>query len=226
MRYFILHRFGGVYLDLDMECLKPLDTLLVNQQRPYFSLLALPSIENAIIGNAFMASPPAHAFFSFLIKRLGAIREKDVTHADVLNNTGPNMLDRQLRAFGEAFGYELIGLDSVCDRGVIPLNPSLAGKSLAQVREQQLLYLIHHHANSWNIQHPLPMSPIPGYTLFQEADIHGFDIDYVEYDAGDYGEIAAVCDKNEDAIGFNYNGYIKGSGGKLERCTAEETIPG
>ena len=34
IRYFILYEFGGIYADLDMEFLKPLDSLL-NQGYPY-----------------------------------------------------------------------------------------------------------------------------------------------------------------------------------------------
>src|SRR4051812_26017051 len=29
IRYFVLHRFGGIYLDLDIGCLRPLDPLLI-----------------------------------------------------------------------------------------------------------------------------------------------------------------------------------------------------
>jgi len=215
VRYFILYTFGGVYMDLDMECLKPIDELLENQEKPHFSQLALPTLANSVIGNALMASPPRHPFFGYLIKRLPALRQQDITHADVLNNTGPYMLDRQLRAFGAAFGFGLIGLEQACDRGVLHQLPGLAGKSLAQIREGRLIHVIHHHTNSWNLQHPAPAEPIPGYRLYLAADIHDFDIDYVEYEAGDYAEIAARCGGNPEAIGFNFNGYIKGVGGKI-----------
>ncbi|MCP5159225.1 MAG: hypothetical protein H6975_07350 [Gammaproteobacteria bacterium] len=220
VRYFILSTYGGVYLDLDMECLKPIDLLLIDDM-PHFSLLALPSIENTIIGNAFMASPRNHPLFAYLCKRLPYIRERDVTHADVFKNTGPNMLTKHLQFLGQIFEYRIIGLDQVCCRGVLDQNPAMNGKSLDQIRAQKLLYLIHHHTNVWNIQHPSPGSPIGGYELFVGCDIAGFDIDYVEYGPGAYQTIADVCNRNDDAVGFNYNGYIKGAGGKLTRCQSE-----
>ncbi len=42
VRYFILLHYGGVYIDLDMECLKPVDDLFL-EGNLHFSLLASPS---------------------------------------------------------------------------------------------------------------------------------------------------------------------------------------
>ncbi|NER47886.1 MAG: hypothetical protein F6J92_14565, partial [Symploca sp. SIO1A3] len=52
-------------------------------------------------------------------------------------------------------------------------------------------------------------------------DINGYDIDYVEYTDNTYDDIISKCNQNPQAIGFNYNGYIKGIGGKLEKVASE-----
>ena len=57
--------------------------------------------------------------------------------------------------------------------------------------------------------------PIEGFVLFEGQDIPGFDIDYVEFEPDDYAAIAAAATRNPNAVGFNYNGYVKGSGGRL-----------
>ncbi len=215
VRYFILLTYGGVYLDLDMECLKPLDPIFDEPGLPYFGTLALPTIDNSIIGNAFMASPAGQPFFRYLVGQLAGLRENgDITHKNVFNNTGPDMLTAHLAAFEKISAYRVVGLDKVCDLGVLHENPVTAGKNLAEVRDKALLYLIHHHTNSWNIQHP-PPPDIPGYQLYLDMDIAGCDIDYIEYSHGNYEYIANCCRANGDAIGFNYNGYIKGCGGEL-----------
>ncbi|MEM7635777.1 MAG: hypothetical protein AAF299_14525, partial [Pseudomonadota bacterium] len=107
-------------------------------------------------------------------------------------------------------------LDKVCDRCVLHEHPSLDGKSLDTVRAEKLLHFIHHGTNTWNIQHPAPNAPINGFVLFENHYFHGFDIDYVDYEQGDYGKIAEAALQNQKAIAFNYNGYVKGRGGLLE----------
>ncbi len=220
VRYFMLLHYGGVYIDLDMECLKPIDPLLAEGD-VHLSLLAAPTIDDTIIANALMAAPPGHAFFGYVTKRLSHLIERDVTFADVFNNTGPDMLTKQVRLFENIFRFNIIGLDKVCGRNVLGQLPALGGKSIDAIRSERLLYFIHHHTNIWNIQHPPPPAPIDGYAVFENHDIFGFDIDYVEYAPGDHAAIADAATRNPEAIAFNYNGYIKGRGGRLERCTAD-----
>jgi mannosyltransferase OCH1-like enzyme len=64
VRYFILLHHGGVYIDLDMECLKPLDPLL-EIGGLHFGLLASPTIQDTIIANALMAAPKGPVFRLF-----------------------------------------------------------------------------------------------------------------------------------------------------------------
>jgi len=219
VRYFILLRHGGLYLDLDMECLKPIDPLL-DEGELHFSVLASPTIHDTIIANALMAAPAGHAFFAYLTKKLPHLVTRDVTFADVFDNTGPKMLTRQIGLFERVFRFHIIGTDKVCDRSVLDQNPVLAGKSIEVVRSEKLLHFIHHGTNVWNVQHPVPRAPIAGFVLLENHDIHGFDIDYVEYAPGDYRTIAEAAAANPEAVAFNFNGFIKGRGGRLEICSA------
>ncbi|KAJ6438271.1 glycosyltransferase family 32 protein [Purpureocillium lavendulum] len=62
LRYALLHAMGGVYLDLDVACLAPLDdTPLV--RLPFVSPGAYP----AGVNNAFIAARPGHAFLRLLV---------------------------------------------------------------------------------------------------------------------------------------------------------------
>ena len=216
VRYFLLYQYGGLYADLDMECLRPFDEL-IQGDAVHFSLEAGPTIVQTVISNAFMAAPPRHPFFHALIRDLANLRGRDVTFGDVFRNTGPDMLHAQCERTKAQHTFHIIGLDQICPLGVIPQNVLLASQDLAEIRKHRLLYAIHHNTESWNTQYPAPTSPIPGYTLFPKHDVPGFDIDFVQDPGASFETIRAACDANEDAIGFNFNGFIKGRGGVLER---------
>lgn len=63
IRYLILYKQGGIYLDLDVKCKKPLDPFLTQ------SWLSPPGLP-AGINNAFMTSSPGNPFMRFAIDHL------------------------------------------------------------------------------------------------------------------------------------------------------------
>ena len=213
-RYFILLSHGGVYVDLDMEFLKPMEPLLAGGEI-HFSLEAGPSIFNTVVSNAFMAAPKGHPFFRELTASLPGLRTNDVSFAGVFRNTGPDMLAAQCQRLGRRYRVHVIGLDAICPRGVLPQNRAVGFVDLQEIRARKLLFAIHHNTESWNTQLLCPDAAPEGYVLFRETDIPGFDIDFVESD-GSCGSLADACSQNEDAIAFNFNGFLKGPGGKLE----------
>ena len=95
LRYFILHRFGGVYIDADIEPLGlPLDTLLKWTQGDASLLLPLEPREHAhawctkiMVGMSFIGSVPGHPFWIQLHREL-----EERAHLPVLYSTGPLML--------------------------------------------------------------------------------------------------------------------------------------
>ncbi|KZT24417.1 glycosyltransferase family 32 protein, partial [Neolentinus lepideus HHB14362 ss-1] len=63
LRYLLLHHYGGVYMDLDLKCLQPLDGLL---GVPFLTPPANPTGVN----NAFIVAAPGHAFLGFVVARV------------------------------------------------------------------------------------------------------------------------------------------------------------
>jgi len=63
IRYLILYKLGGIYLDLDIKCLKPMDFFLTVD---WVSPPGLP----VGINNAFMAVAPGHPFLKHAIENI------------------------------------------------------------------------------------------------------------------------------------------------------------
>ncbi len=116
-RYVILHAFGGVYVDLDCECLKPIEPLLPN------SGLALAFEPEAHAGMAravnpkidripcptFLASTPGHEFWETLFAEIAASAQQ----ADVLDATGPFLLARALARYSGGQPVHILPTEAV-----------------------------------------------------------------------------------------------------------------
>lgn len=107
-RYLILHQYGGVYMDLDMTCLRPFgedtfsrnDTLYVADQFRKGGSWQMHA-------NAFMASPPGHPVLAEVIRRLPGAADQGV-----LNATGPGMLTSAVRSANYKDVYAF-GIDEI-----------------------------------------------------------------------------------------------------------------
>ncbi len=216
VRYFLLYTYGGVYIDLDMECIKSIDDLLTDGEL-FLSIEAGPLIRNQVVSNAFMASVKGSPFFHHIVKNLEKNKKQDITFKDVFNSTGPDMITREYYKNRNRFDFNIVGLNDICPIRVMDQHPVLKWYSLNDIRKHKKLFFIHHCSNSWNIQSKCPNRPIEGYVLYKSYDIAGYDIDYVEYVENDHSAILDVCSANSKAVGFNYNGFVKGPGGKLQK---------
>ena len=101
MRYFVLDKYGGVYADIDVECLRPLDDIISNhscvlaeEHKAHSYLLAWRKPPPNVI-NTPMASRPGHPYFRDVIAEL----PKWQKHPDLLKQTGPLLIDRVLRTY-------------------------------------------------------------------------------------------------------------------------------
>ena len=100
IRYFILHTLGGIYVDLDFECLQPIDRILTHNT---FVVGYEPNLhaqllgEKSMICNAFMASIPGHRMLASILQSLNKFNPKITIHTDVLKTTGPLMLTQMVQ---------------------------------------------------------------------------------------------------------------------------------
>lgn len=218
IRYLILFNYGGVYADMDFECLRPVDALLANRA---FAIAKEPSVHaewrgvETLLCNAFMASIPMHPFLGSIIAELKRTNPKITFHSEVLSTTGPEMVARVANASR---------LDERCmldSRTVYPFASNSREMEALRNRTGDALikqkaiecgaYAIHYWANTWvrNLAGPLA-NPDPfkveGYRFFPGKDSSGYDIGNV---GRNVAKVALECNKDQRAVAFNTDGFIK-----------------
>lgn len=151
VRYFILDHFGGVYADLDYECLRPMEPLLAGKElvfglEPENHLeidLARERNLNRIVCNAWMASIPAHPFWEHVIRKLVEYHDQ----RGVLDATGPFLLTQACQTYPRP---EQISIEPA--RLLYPITREVPWAELPEDTRQKVhaeAYGIHHWWNSW-----------------------------------------------------------------------------
>jgi mannosyltransferase OCH1-like enzyme len=92
LRLEVLWRLGGVYVDTDFECLRPLDPLIDGLE-----FFTAPLKPNGWVNNALIGSVPGHPI---LDRALNELRPREF-HGYDKHGTGPRFLDTLLKDFPE-----------------------------------------------------------------------------------------------------------------------------
>lgn len=153
IRYMILHQYGGVYVDLDTECLKPIDSLFDDKdmyigEEPS-EISAFPWLEH-MLGNAFMASVPKCVGWLKILREIKEAIKRDYKDNVVLNTTGTQMISRIF--------YSLLEDNAVTIsfRKVAPVQKFDVFKFVRLQQKQALsgkirdAYCIHYFLGSWD----------------------------------------------------------------------------
>ena len=102
-RYVLLHRFGGVYADMDTDCLAPLAPLIVEdrivlcEEPRIHAEFVLAFGSDRLIFNGTMASPAGHPFWMHVVRMI--VRNRHAMNKDVLISTGPVLLTFSVQAW-------------------------------------------------------------------------------------------------------------------------------
>jgi hypothetical protein len=129
LRYELIHRFGGVYLDVDMECLRCIDPLLDGVRG--FAAEEQPGV----LGNGIFGAVPGHPWLAEVVTRLPASMRE---HENIARATGPGHLTEVTRGHPEVtvFPQELF-------YPYLPHEPSRAGEAFPSA------YAVHRWHGSW-----------------------------------------------------------------------------
>ena len=218
-RLLLLDAFGGIYADLDMECLRPLDELIKGrtciaccESRRHSRLFDL----RRMLCTNYIASAPGHPFLAHTVREMvEGIRTLHFVYP-VMESTGPLMFTRALNSYrGDdvdvvgakvacPFHNESRELDEVWRRG--PRAEKIKRKCV-----RRGTYGIHYWSNSWGrgmaglLRNPNPHS-VPGYRFYPGWESYGCDLVNVGRDIDD---LVRECNRREDAVGFSTSGFIK-----------------
>jgi glycosyltransferase involved in cell wall biosynthesis len=172
-RYLILQKFGGLYVDLDFECLHPHHRLFKEQRimmgiEPETHNQAIKARKagiSSIVCNAWMASEQGHPFWAHLIDYLFSVKNRK----DVLNLTGPFALTRAVASYG---AKELTIIPS---KYIYPVDKNVCWSGEIQDLEffeinTRSAFAIHHWVGSWfrHSEH-LTRLPLPKSKVFVRA---------------------------------------------------------
>lgn len=155
VRYFVLHKYGGIYIDMDFECLASIAPLLKTAKCLFGKepdAHCRIHDKELIISNAFMASAPGSSFFAALCEELANDRfVTDHPNNRILETTGPFMLTRVYAGYINKEEIEI--LDST---RLYPLTKEeLEAYSENGISDRKLedklkdAYGIHHYAGTW-----------------------------------------------------------------------------
>lgn len=159
IRYLILDKIGGLYVDFDYECIKPLDDLFEGKTC-CFALEPQTHCEifdkRIMFNNALMACEPGHPFMKEIIRNVLSVKslscELKTKDACVLMTTGPWVLIDL---------YEALPLEArkqiylIPDRFVTPFDVPQARKFRLGIQNEELdnclnfAYAVHYFYNGW-----------------------------------------------------------------------------
>ncbi|MFV0329291.1 MAG: glycosyltransferase family 32 protein [Dysgonomonas sp.] len=159
IRFFILKKMGGLYIDTDYECLENIEPLIENagfavalDPESHYYIVSYPYILN----HALMASIPNHPFLDRVINEI-FIKKPDETTAlnkirYVMSTTGPQMLSQLYDRLSSDEKSNILLLEA---KYVTPFDLEQINMLKAGVENEELeacldeAYAVHYYSNSW-----------------------------------------------------------------------------
>jgi mannosyltransferase OCH1-like enzyme len=136
LRYEILHRRGGVYVDADFECLRPIDPLIKGLE-----CFAAWEAQDRWIANGFMGAVPGHPFIERLIEELPASIAAARRGTRPNRMSGPHYLTRKWREHGRGT------VEIIDQQSVFPYNWREIRRMRPGMKWPRSAYAVHHWSN-------------------------------------------------------------------------------
>lgn len=147
-RYFLMYKYGGLYVDMDYIMFKPFDMLSSAK-------VILPcnreetAGQHSCIGNCIFASEPNHPFWKMVIDTLFTDkRERFLTNDDVFYGTGPQFLYKLMKLWtkeNHQIAYEIYIPDKFIFHPPTNRDPYVIKK----LQEKKIAYGMHLCTGVW-----------------------------------------------------------------------------
>jgi mannosyltransferase OCH1-like enzyme len=153
VRYLILQRLGGVFVDLDFEALRPIGPLLTGNcvfgQEPQENCAAHG--RDLIVSNAFMAAAPRHPFMTALAEGLAHARPQTANpNTAILETTGPFYLTALHQAYRGPDPATILPAEAIFPLSVSQIEQlRIHGWTPDLVALRETAAAVHYHAGTW-----------------------------------------------------------------------------
>tara|TARA_B100001093_G_C26796933_1_gene1001551 strand:- start:12 stop:884 length:873 start_codon:yes stop_codon:yes gene_type:complete len=142
VRYIILKKFGGLYVDTDFECVKPIPNSLLNYK--FVSCIIFGN--KPMIANGMMMSTPDYILIENILKTIKDKSYKNEIHK-ILNVSGPEKLTREYFLISKKIAKEALILPS---NYFYPYTNFMLNTKLDKYKEVKDVSIgIHHWEMSW-----------------------------------------------------------------------------
>jgi len=174
-RYFVMHKYGGVYADLDMQCLTPFDPLFQKASGVILGQEGMMHADNMMrVGNAIIISPPNHPFWNHVFDALAKNHNLSTDKiTSVFVTTGPSFLHEVYRAHPQ-------GVSVLPSNAFYPIPWSMPKETLTPVSRKQYpqSWAAHHWEGMWRsaprvLQVPFNDAVLKFMTPRKRADGYG-----------------------------------------------------
>lgn len=145
VRYAILHRYGGLYADMDYYCNQPWDNVVDKYPKDLY-LVQSCNMDGLYVSNSLMYSKPKHIFWKLLLNRMKYVDTKNIIlrfnrHAHIMYTTGPGIItdvfNMNRKRYGLAkYPYKLF-------------HPFGIETDVISLRKNPNVYAIHAGKGSW-----------------------------------------------------------------------------
>ena len=159
IRYLLLYHIGGLYVDFDYECIKPLDVLLTGStccmgMEPDINSRMFK--KSKIVGNALMAAKPRHPYMAAIIADMKTNISVDYQKGEsmqIMETTGPFMVTRVYEQLKRKKNVTLLPADLVAPLTMKEVLMLRTGNTHIDVlKKVENSYAIHYFLGSWTEQ--------------------------------------------------------------------------
>ncbi len=159
-RYILLYHVGGVYMDMDTGCSKPLNILLdvlEGLDPQSIHLAGLPATEPNGVSNDFMISTKGHPLFRQLISRLSLFNHNYIVYTlTVMLSAGPPYLTLNEHLFDTSSGTASVRI--IEGKVYSPLFLWFSGGGSWQGRDAPIIAFIYHFFHAHRLRQLLTFS--------------------------------------------------------------------